>query len=227
MHLIEPTCHTLMLLPGPICGRRQCTIAAPSAVLFTRTKTLRTKREFPSTDSPGRVKMEVIGARMAGLRAALLLMTMASGCAFAQRHGSSAPPTAQKQSNPVLSINTTSLKTWNYFQLSTLLKMDRIAVGIVDPKTNLKNVYEGVPLKELVPGLLRYQLEVYRDFWAFKDKRVLLGASRSAQSDVIVADTINGKRLRTDHPFCLIARNDRGDPIVVSNLAFIRLTGTQ
>lgn len=164
---------------------------------------------------------------MARLRAALLLMIMASGCAFAQRHGNSATPAPQKQPNPILSINTASLKTWNYFQLSTLLKMDRIAVGIVDPKTNLKNVYEGVPLKELVSGLHRYQIEVYRDFWALKDKRVLLGPSLSAQSDVIVADTINGKRLRTDHPFCLIARNDRDDPIVVSNLAYIRLTGTQ
>lgn len=154
-------------------------------------------------------------------------MTMASGCAFAQRHGSSAAPAAQKQPNPILSINTTPVKTWNYFQLSTLLKMDRIAVGVVDPRTNLKNVYEGVPLKELVSGLNHYQLEIYRDFWAFKDKHVVLSPSLSVQSDVIVADTINGKRLRTDHPFCLIARNDRGEPVVVSNLAYIRLTGTQ
>jgi hypothetical protein len=80
---------------------------------------------------------------MARLRAALLLMTMASGCAFAQRHGGSAAPAAQKQPNPILSINAMPVKTWIYFQLSTLLKMDRTAVDIVDPKTNLKNVYEG------------------------------------------------------------------------------------
>jgi hypothetical protein len=154
-------------------------------------------------------------------------MTMASGCAFAQRHGSSAASAAQKQPNPILSINTTPLKTWNYFQLSTLLTMRRTAVDVVDPKTNLTNVYEGVPLKELVSGTQHYQLEVYRDFWAFKDKHVVLSSSLSVQSDVIVADTINGKRLRTDHPFCLIARNDRGDPIVVRNLAYLRLTRTQ
>jgi len=170
--------------------------------------------------------MQVIGARMVRLRAALLLMTMASGCAFAQRHGSSTPA-CQKQPNPILSINTTPVKTWNYFQLSSLLKMDRIAVDVVDPKTNRKNVYEGVPLKELVSGIHRYQLEIYQDFWAFKDKHIVLSPNLSMQSDVIVADTINGKRLKTDHPFCLIARNDRGDPIIISNLAYIRLTGTQ
>jgi len=105
---------------------------------------------------------------MARLRAALLPMTMASGCAFAQRYGSSAASAAQKQPNPILSINTTPVKTWNYFQLSTLLTMRRTAVDVVDPKTNLTNVYEGVPLKELVSGTQHYQLEVYRDFWAFK-----------------------------------------------------------
>ena len=171
--------------------------------------------------------MPVAGARMARLRAALLLMTMASGCAFAQRHSSSGAPDAQKQPNPILSINTTPVKTWNYFRLSTLLTMHRTEVDVVDPKTNLTNVYEGVPLKELVSGIHRYQLEVYRDFWAFKDKPVVLSPNLSVQSNVIVADTINGKRLRTDHPFCLIARNDRGDLIVVRNLAYLRLTGIQ
>jgi hypothetical protein len=82
-------------------------------------------------------------------------------------------------------------------------------------------------LKELVSGIHRYQLEIYQDFWAFKDKHVVLSPNLSMQSDVIVADTMNGKRLKTDHPFCLIARNDRGDPIIVNNLAYIRLTGTQ
>ena len=210
-----------------MCSTPPHRIAAPSAVLFTRAKPFRLKREFPSTDNSERGTMQVMGAQMARLRAALLLMTMASGCAYAQRHGNSATPASQKQRNPILSINTPSLKSWNYFQLSTLLKMDRISVDVVDPRTNLKNVYEGVPLKELISGIHRYQLEVYRDFWAFKDKRVLLGPSLSVQSDVIVADTINGKRLRADHPFCLIARNVGGDPIVVSNLAYIRLTGTQ
>jgi hypothetical protein len=44
-----------------------------------------------------------------------------------------------------VSINTASLKSWYYFHLSILLKMDRVSVDAVDPKTNLTNVYEGVP----------------------------------------------------------------------------------
>jgi hypothetical protein len=155
---------------------------------------------------------------------------MASVCAFAQRHGRADSVqnyiASQKLPNPILSINSASAKTWNYLHLSTLLRLDRTAVDVVDPKTNVKDVYEGVPLKELVSGTPRYQLEIYRDFWAFKDKRVVLSPSLSMQSDVIVADTVNGKRLRTEHPFCLIARNDRGDLIVVRHLAYIRLTGT-
>ena len=47
----------------------------------------------------------------------------------------------------------------------------------------------GVPLKELISGTHRYQLEIYQDFWAFKDKHVVLSLNLSMQSDVMVADT--------------------------------------
>jgi hypothetical protein len=104
--------------------------------------------------------------------------------------------------------------------------MNRIAVDVTDPKTNLKNLYEGVSLNELVPNTSSYRVEVFRDFWAFKDKQIVSSADLNMQSDVIVVDTINGKRLGRAHPFCFIARNNRGDLVLVRNLAYIRLAGT-
>ena len=43
---------------------------------------------------------------------------------------------------------------------------------------------------------------------------------------VIAADTIDGKRLGRDHPFCFILRNNRGDLVVARKLAYIRLAAT-
>jgi hypothetical protein len=40
----------------------------------------------------------------------------------------------------------------------------------------------------------------------------------------IVRDMLNGKRLGPDHPFCVVAKNDYGDLILVKKLAYIRVT---
>lgn len=106
------------------------------------------------------------------LIAAFTLITLGPGYAFAQRGGR--PDSAQNHyghPNPTLNVEYQSTETWSYFYLSDLLKMKRVAVSVYDPKTKQKNVYEGVPLDELAPNLSSYRVEVFRDFWAFKDKQ--------------------------------------------------------
>jgi hypothetical protein len=104
--------------------------------------------------------------------------------------------------------------------------MKRVAVNVSGPKINQRDVYEGVILKDLASNLSSYNIEAFRDFWAFRDKQAISSADLDMRSNVIVADTINGKRLGRDHPFCFIARNNRGDLVVVRNLAYVRLAGT-
>jgi hypothetical protein len=61
---------------------------------------------------------------------------------------------------------------------------------------------------------------------AFKDKLAVSSADLDLQSDLIVADTINGKRLGADHPFCSIAKNSHGEPVVIKELAYIKVVST-
>jgi len=161
---------------------------------------------------------------MSPLRVAMLLITMAPACAFAQRGGASSAQ--NNHANPILNINYQSTKAWKYFRLSDLLKMKRISVVVADPTTHQRNVYEGVPLAQLDPNASRYKVEVFREVSLFGDKLAVSSADLSMESDAVLADTVNGERLGSDHPFCFIGLNRKGDLMVVRNLSYIRFAGT-
>jgi hypothetical protein len=162
---------------------------------------------------------------MVRCRAALILLVLAPACACAQRYGrpDSLEHYLPKPPNPILNIDNQSARTWTHARLSDLLRMKRVEVLVSDPKTNRTSLYEGTLLSRLVPGIAHYRVDIYRDFWAFRDKLAASSADLDPRADLIVVDTINGKRLGPDHPFCLIARNKRGDPVVIRELAYIRL----
>jgi hypothetical protein len=81
-----------------------------------------------------------------------------------------------------------------------------------DPITQVTTAYEGVSLNELVPdGLANYKLEVFREFWAFRDKRVLSSDDLNTASDTIVADTVNGRRMQGETPFYFVGRPKAAD----------------
>ena len=156
---------------------------------------------------------------------ALAGVVLAPSCARAQRGGR--PDSVQKYlpkpQNPILNIDNQSAKTWTYTRLSDLLGMKRVAVRVTDAKTERTSIYEGIPLSRLVPELARYQVDIYREYWAFRDKLAVSSADLDHRADLIVADTVDGKRLGPSHPFCLIAKNRRGELVVVRELAYIRL----
>ena len=150
----------------------------------------------------------------------LLLIIPAFGSALAQRGG--AHP-FQRPADPILNIDYQSTKSWRYIRLSTLLKMHRTAVEVIDPKTKSKNVYEGVSLKELMSPSQDYQVQVFQDCWGFRDRQALTTATLTRLSEIVVADTLNHKRLGEEYPFRLIADDNKGREVVVKNLAYIRL----
>jgi hypothetical protein len=129
--------------------------------------------------------------------------------------------------NPILNIDYQTAKKWSYIRLSDLLKMKRATVNVSDLKTNIGNQNEGVSLGQLVPNSSGYQIEVFRDSFAFKDKLAVSSANLDMQSALIVADTINGKSLGKDHQFCFIAKNSHGDPVVIKEFSYIKVISAQ
>jgi hypothetical protein len=160
------------------------------------------------------------------LEAAVMLIILTSGYAFAQRHGraDSVQNYSPKPPNPILNIHYQAAGTWSYIRLSDLLKMKRAIVCIPDPKTNQKNTYEGVRMNQLVSDLSKYRIEIFQDIGAFrKNKLVVSGTDLDTESNLIVVDTINGEKLGREHPFGVVTNDNRGSTIIVRNLAYIRL----
>lgn len=173
-------------------------------------------------------------SRMVRWRAAAILAVMVSvlmtpGSSCAQRCGraNSVQNAYPEAPNPILNIDYESAKTWIYMRLSDLLEMNRVAVRIPDAKTNRTDRYEGIPLSQIVSGLRRYRVDVFREFWSFKDKLAVSSSDLDPDADLIVVDTINGRRLGRNQPFTLIAKNKRGALVVVRELAYIRLSDTR
>jgi hypothetical protein len=155
---------------------------------------------------------------------AMILIAMAPGYALAQRGGAHASQNYRpKPLNPILNIDYQSENNWSQIRLSDLLKMKRIVVSVSDPGTNKAESYEGIKLDQVVPDISDYRVDVFRNFWAFKDKLAVSSSDLDMRFNMTVADTMNGKRLGQDHPFCLIARNNRGGLVIVRDLAYIRL----
>ena len=157
----------------------------------------------------------------------LILICLGAQVANAQRHGRADSvqnyTASQRVPNPILNIDYEGTKTWRYPRLSELLKLNRMTLEVFDPKTKRTDVYAGVLLREVIAPGKRFQVEAFQEGRIFRDKRIALPQDTTTQSDVIVADTVNGKRLGQDHPFSLVARTTDGRSIVVPKLAFIRL----
>lgn len=156
------------------------------------------------------------------MRAVLILLALVPGYVFAQRHGGGIAQN-RKQANPILNIDSLATKKWSYITLSDLLKMNRVSINILGRKTNQVNRYEGVSLSHLIAAASGYRLEIFQRSLAFKEKLAISSADLDMESDVISADTVNGKRLGADYPFCLVAKNRHGDSIVVDKLSYIKV----
>jgi len=133
-----------------------------------------------------------------------------------------------KPANPQLSLYLETGHKWIYFHMTDLRKMKRTTVNIIDPTTKTVKSYEGVSVKELVPnGCSCDTFEVFREFWAFRDKLAIRSAALDLSSELIVADTINGKRIAGDDTFYFVGKTPAGDVTVIKKIAYIRFVKAQ
>ncbi len=80
-----------------------------------------------------------------------------------------------------------------------------------------------VQSKPGTPG--RYTFEIFAPRWiGFKDKLALSSRSLSRDAKIIVADTVDGKKLKTENPYIFIAKVGNEEPVIVKSVAFIRLS---
>jgi hypothetical protein len=160
------------------------------------------------------------------LRYAVILLAMAPGCAFAQRHsGDTERGYYKKPPNPILNIDDQATKTWSHPRLSDLMKMKRVTVDVPDLTMKQQAAYEGVSLIDIAPTSPGRRVDVFENTLAFRDRLVVSSTDLDMRSEVIVAYSKNGKNL-AEHPFCLAATNEHGGWVLIRNLSYIRLGKT-
>lgn len=70
----------------------------------------------------------------------------------------------------------------------------------------------------------KMHFEVFRDSWRFRDRRVISSVGLNLESEVIVADTINGVPLGGENPFCFVAKAKKGESGVIREVTDIKLS---
>ncbi len=164
----------------------------------------------------------------ASVAASVAPLASQTGTALGQRHsGDSGYGYYAKPSNPILNIDDQTTRTWSHPRLFDLMKMSVFTVEAPDPTNNQTSLYEGVALKEFVPNSYGLRVDAFQNGWEFRDRLAISGVDLDSHPEMVVAYAKNGERLAADHPFCLIARNEQGDSIVVKNLSYIRLDKTR
>jgi hypothetical protein len=96
--------------------------------------------------------------------------------------------------------------------------MKRVPAGVPDAKTNQQDMYEGVALLDLAPNTSGRRVDVFEPTCAFRDRLAVSSTDLDMQSEVIVANTKNGKNL-VEHPFCLMTKDNRGDWVLTCKAA--------
>jgi hypothetical protein len=98
-------------------------------------------------------------------------------------------------------------KNHHYFRPSDLRKMPRTVVTETDPATNTAHTYEGVALDQLLPGtVLSSPGEVIEIEFDAHRTLTLPATDLDLQSKPIIADTVDGKPLTGDAPYCFVAK---------------------
>jgi len=162
----------------------------------------------------------------------LLLALLYPPGAAGQRHGRGDSVQnymrSLKPANPQLSLYLETSRKWIYFHMTDLRKMKRVTVSAIDPGTKTVKLYEGVSLEELAPGAYTQSaFEVFKEFWAFRDKLAVRSADLDLSSKLIVADTVNGKQIGGDDPFYFVGKTQAGKSVVIKKIADIRFVKVQ
>jgi hypothetical protein len=99
-------------------------------------------------------------------------------------------------------------KNHHYFRPSDLHKLPRTTVTETDPATNVAHTYEGVALDQLLPGaVISSPGEVIEVEYGSHQTLTIPGNELDAQAKTVVADTVDGKPLTGDAPYCFVLRS--------------------
>jgi hypothetical protein len=123
---------------------------------------------------------------------------------MAQRYGR---PYSMAESPQILLL-VKAEKNHHYFRPADLRKMQRTVVTEVDAVTNAPHTYEGVALEQLLPSAaLSSPGEVIEVEYGSHQTIVIPANNLDNQTKVIIADTVDGKQLTGDAPYCFVIKS--------------------
>jgi hypothetical protein len=133
----------------------------------------------------------------------LLLALFIPTVSVAQRYGR---PYSMAESPQILLLVKVD-KNHHYFRPADLRRMQRAVVTQTDPITNSSHTYEGVPLEQLVSNaVLALPGEVIEIEFDSHQTLTISGPDLDLQTKPIIADTVDGKPLSGDAPYCFVAK---------------------
>lgn len=133
----------------------------------------------------------------------LFLSLFVPTATMAQRYGR---PYSLAESPQILLL-VKAEKNHHYFRPSDLRKLPRATVTETDPATNVTHTYEGVALDQLLPGtVLTSPNEVIEVEFDTHRTVTLSTADLDLQSKPMIADTVDGKALTGESPYCFVAK---------------------
>jgi hypothetical protein len=153
-----------------------------------------------------------------------LILFITPAITMAQRYGR---PYSLAE-NPQVLLEVKAQKQHHYFRAADLREMPHSSVTLVDPATHTSHVYEGVTLDQLAPTSAR-SLQGERVDVAFGSHQTvtLSGTDLDAQSQLLVADTVDGKQLSGHIPYYLVARSPGKLPQTLPDVLCITIHSTK
>jgi len=133
----------------------------------------------------------------------LLVSLVVPTACMAQRYGR---PYTIAQSPQILLLVKVD-KNHHYFRPADLHKMPRTVVTENDPVTNAPHTFEGVALDQLLPNGVTLPGEIMEVEFDSHRTLTLSGTDLDPQSKPIIADTVDGKPLSGDAPYCFVAKS--------------------
>jgi hypothetical protein len=133
-----------------------------------------------------------------------------SSALFAQRHGraDSIENFARQDQDTHSLLQIINKGSRHYFCTSDLRKMPRSVIVLKDTTIGISHNYEGVALEYLLSGAgVRLGSETIEVSYDHHQKMTMLDSTIASNSQILVADTIDGKRLTGYVPYSLIIRD--------------------
>jgi len=143
----------------------------------------------------------------------LTFLILSSPAVLAQRGGraDATPNSLGRNKNARLLLQVKYGKKRLYFRFSDLQKKVHSAVKLTDPTTGQLHVYEGVSIKNLVPGgVLIHQSGSLEISAEHKKKVTVLCSNLDFNTLPVVADTVDGKKLTGYVPYYFVVQAREG-----------------